>query len=231
MQSEPRAVARILAVSVGRAVTHHTPQGFGRAGEAPPEYRSAIVKSPVFGPAHATTTGIVGDQQADTRHHGGPDKAVHAHFAQHLQWWGQRRDRQLLAGQIGENLTLGAVQDGADEPDESMFCIGDTIAVGSALLQVSQPRIPCFKQARALGLPDGVALAVASGRTGFYLRVLREGDVQAGDVLVLTARPHPWATVTEVNRVLHHARRDAGGRARLAALPELAGSIREALKA
>lgn len=230
MQPEAVALARIVAVSVGRAQTHQTPAGFVRAGEAPRKYRSAIVKSPVFGPAFIATTGVAGDQQADTRHHGGPDKGVHAHFAQHLQWWGQRRGRQLLPGQIGDNLTLGTPTEGAAEPEESAFCIGDVLRVGKAFLQVSQPRIPCFKQARQLGLPDGVTLAVAAGRTGMYLRVLREGDVRAGDLLLLLARPHPWATVAECNRLLHHARRDAGARERLAALPELAASVWEALQ-
>ena len=224
------ALARIGSVNVGRASLRRTPEAFVQAGEPLREYRTAIVKSEVFVPAFIGKGGLVGDQQADTRNHGGADKAVHAHFSQHLRWWGERRGRPVRPGEIGENLTLGPAGGGSTEPDEAAFCIGDILAAGSAVLQVSQPRIPCYKQAQQLGLRDGVALAVATGRTGFYLRVLQEGDVQAGDQLLLLERPHPWATVAECNRVLHHARRDALARARVCGLAELSASVRGMLQ-
>lgn len=222
-------VARVLSVCVGGTCTRETPAALVRAGEAARTYRSAIAKGAVIGPARVTALGVEGDRQADTRHHGGPDKAVHGYFAGQLQAWGAERGRPLRHGEIGENLTLGAVEAGGAEPDETAFCIGDVLAVGSAVLQVTQPRIPCYKQAHQIGLPDAVARAVAMGRSGLYLRVLQEGEIQAGDVVRLVRRPHPGTTVAEVNRLLHHDRGDAAGRARVAAMPELAESIREEL--
>ena len=184
-------LAVVLAVSVGRPRARPHPAAPERT------YRTAIAKRPVTGPAQVGTLGLAGDAQADRRHHGGPDKAVHAHFAQ--PWWGQQRDRPVRPGEIGENLTLAAAA-GAPEPDESTFCEGDVLAVGTALLQVTAPRLPCFKQADRLGLPDAVARAEASGRTGFYLRVLREGEVAAGDAVQLLQRTAPQRSLAEANR-------------------------------
>lgn len=221
LEEKTPALARLRSLCTGCVRVHSADGGDG------PGYRSAIAKSPLPGPAFIGRLGLAGDEQADRKNHGGPDKAVHAHFAQHLAWWGERRGTPLPDGAIGENLTL--IAGDAGEPDEECFCIGDVLAVGTALLQVSQPRIPCFKQARRLGLRDGVALALASGRTGFYLRVLREGQAVAGDSLRLLSRPHPWASIAEVNRALHPQRRDPAVAARLAELAELAASVRREL--
>ncbi len=226
--AEGGCIARVLSVCVGRVVERLAPAAFLAAGEAARPYRTGIAKAAAFGPVRVTVAGLVGDRQADTRNHGGADKAVHAHFVAHLRAWGAERGAALRHGEIGENLTLGAAEDGP-EPDEGALCIGDVVGVGTAVLQVTQPRIPCFKQAHQIGLRDAVARAVATGRTGLYLRVLQEGDVRAGDAVRLLRRPHPGATVAEVNRVLHRDRDDAGSRTRLAALPELAEAVRREL--
>jgi MOSC domain-containing protein YiiM len=209
-------LARVASVNVGRAGL--------QAGRGRP-YPTAIAKHPCAGPVAIGPLGLAGDEQADLAHHGGPDQALHAHFARHLATWGALRGRPLLPGDIGENLTLT----GDPEPDEGRFCIGDIIAAGTARLQVSQPRVPCYKQADRLGIADALALAKAAGRTGFYLRVLQPGQVAAGDALVLVDRPHPDVTVALVNRVLHLDRADAAGRARVAACPELGARLRAAV--
>lgn len=223
------ALARIASVNVGRPRRVSLPEALPAGEGAHRTYLTAIAKTPVWGLITAREGNLDGDEQADTKNHGGPDKAVHVHFAQHLAWWGQKRGWPVSAGEIGENLTLDAVPDGR-EPDEAGFCIDDIVAVGTAILQVTQPRIPCFKQAVALNIVDAVHLASASGRTGLYLRVLREGTLQAGDVLWLTERPHPDVTVADANRFVHQERHHAGLRARLAACVGLGVDIRRRLE-
>jgi MOSC domain-containing protein YiiM len=219
-------LARVASVNVGQPRALRTPEDLVRAGLPERTYRTAIRKSPVCGPVRVGRLGLQGDGQADVRHHGGPDKAVCVHFLGHLRWWGERRGRPVAPGELGENLTLAPADPGGPEPDESSFCIGDVLAVGSALLEVSQPRIPCFKQAWQLALGDGVARAVAAGRVGLYCRVLREGQVAAGDPVWLVRRPHPEASVAEVHRIFHHARHE---RERLLGLPALGADLRRDL--
>ena len=223
-----RALARIESVNVGLPVAARLAPQRAAATDAPAAYVTAIRKVPVQGPLAVGATHLAGDAQADTKHHGGPDKAVHAHFARHLGWWGARRGWPVSPGEIGENLTLGAPA-GGHAPDEADFCIGDVLAAGSAILQVTQPRIPCYKQAAALQIADAVRIAGESGRTGIYLRVLQEGTVQAGDDLVLVGRPNPEVTLMEANRFVHQARRDRDLRARLAACAGLGSELRRLL--
>jgi MOSC domain-containing protein YiiM len=208
MAAPGAVLARIVSVNVGSVGERRGPDGR--------RYRSAIVKHPVPGAVAVHALGLAGDEQADRVAHGGPDKAVHAHFRQHLELW------SLGPGDIGENLTLAG-------GDEAAFCVGDRLAAGSAELEVSQPRIPCFKQSDRSGVP--LAAIRASGRTGFYLRVLRPGTLAAGDGLVLLARPHPEVSLALVNRVLHVAPGDAAARARVLACPELAAALRARLAA
>ncbi|HVB11279.1 MAG TPA: MOSC domain-containing protein, partial [Bacillota bacterium] len=196
----------------------------------PHTFLTAIAKSPVQGPVAVRTVNLAGDAQADTKHHGGPDKAVHAHFVRHLHWWGVRRGWPVAPGELGENLTLGAPA-GGHPPDETDFCIGDVLAAGSAILQVTQPRIPCFKQAAALHINDAVQLAGETGRTGIYMRVLQEGTLQAGDALVLLERPNARVTLADANRFVHQARRDVHLRSRLAACAGLGSELRRLLAA
>lgn len=226
--SAPAALARVMAVSVGQPQARRLPPAFPEA-ERVGRYWTAIGKTPCPRAVAITVDGLRGDAQADREHHGGPDKAVHAHFAQHLLWWGARRGRPLAPGEIGENLLLGAPAHGP-EPDEALLCIGDVLRAGTALLQVTQPRIPCHKQAGALGLADAVRLVAASARCGLYLRVLRSGHLQVGDVLILEERPNPGVTVADAHRFVHGGRHDAGLRARLAAASGLGPDIRRRLE-
>lgn len=224
----PTALAVVASVNVGLPRLHRLPAGFPGA-DGQETYLSACHKEPVTGPVRLDRLQLAGDGQADRKNHGGPDKAVHAHFTQHLLWWGQRRGHPLLPGEIGENLTL-APAPGRPPAGEAALCIGDVLRVGTALLQVSQPRIPCYKQAVQLGLPDAVRTIAATGRCGLYLRVLAEGSLQAGDRVELLARPHPGVTVADAHRFVHGARDDAALRARLAACPELGADIGRRLR-
>ena len=148
---------------------------------------SAIDKQPVNGPQAVHALGLAGDQQADRRVHGGIDKAVHCYAWSHYAWWQAHYPQQPLFGQpgaFGENLSL----DGMTEND---VCIGDVLQIGSARFAVSQGRQPCFKLNLRFELPDMAAQVQDSLRAGWYLRVLQEGTLQAGDSVTLLERPHP----------------------------------------
>jgi len=155
---------------------------------------SAIAKRPLFGPVQIGLFGIMGDEQADQVHHGGRDKALHHYpFDHYAHWQEAAPDTALLsaAGAFGENVsTIGL--------DEDMVCIGDRFRLGSALVEVSQARQPCWKQGDRLAwaaLPD---LMVREGRYGWYYRVLEPGQAQAGDDLILIDRPFPDWTARRV---------------------------------
>ncbi len=187
-------------------------------------WTSAIVKETVAGPQWVGPTNIEGDRQADLQHHGGPDKAVLAYGAGHYPGWRtELPEADFPAGAFGENLTV----EGLTEED---VAIGDVWTAGSATFQVSQPRQPCWKLARRLRVVDMVQRVQASLRSGWYLRVLEEGEIRAGDVLTLRARPHPSWTVAEASRVMYGVRAGPGPALELAGLPELSASWERSLR-
>jgi len=154
---------------------------------------SGIVKAPVAGRVRAHRLGLGGDGQADLTVHGGPAKAIYAYSHDHYRYWADALGRADLGpGSFGENLTV----DGMLEGDVR---IGDIYRIGSAVLQVTQPRSPCFKLAAHLGLPDFPKSFLASGRSGFYLRVLEEGDLGAGDAIERISSPPTGLTVLEAS--------------------------------
>lgn len=159
---------------------------------------SAIAKSLVAGPREVGFLGIGGDEQADLRVHGGPDKAIHHYPRDHYSWWSEQLpERALLkdAGAFGENISTHGLTEGN-------VCIGDRFRLGSALVEVCQGRQPCWKQAHRLADKRVVAMMVKSGRTGWYYRVLEEGRVAAADALVRVACPHPEWTVERVTGIV-----------------------------
>ena len=190
----------------------------GKAG-AP----SAIAKTPVAGPVAVGRLGLSGDAQADRRFHGGPEKAVHHYALDHAPAWRAELpgapDLLERPGAFGENVSSFGLT-------EAEVCVGDLWRAGSALLQVSQARQPCFKLNLRFSVPDMARRVQASGRTGWYYRVIEEGVVAAGDRLTLVERPHPdWP----LSRLLHHVyvdRLDGAALAAIAALPELSENWR-----
>jgi len=166
---------------------------------APDGEASAIAKAVVTdGPRTVHWLGIEGDAQADLSVHGGRDKAIHHYPRDHYLRWrlelgldsehGPLLDR---AGAFGENIsTLGW--------KEEALCIGDRLRMGTALVEVAQGRQPCWKQGHRLGSTKVVAAMVASGRTGWYYRVIEEGSVAAGDAIELVGRVHPEWSVARV---------------------------------
>lgn len=156
------------------------------------QVETGFFKEPVSGPVAVRTLNLEGDGQADLSVHGGPDKAVYAYPSEHLVYWKKRLKRDDLGpGSFGENLTV----EGMSERD---VAIGDEFAIGTARFIVTQPRLPCYKLVLALDTQDIAKAFMDSGRSGFYLRVLQEGSVQAGDVIEpLPSRESERVTIAE----------------------------------
>ena len=153
---------------------------------------TAIFKEPVEGRVRIRRTGLVGDRQADPSVHGGPAKAVYAYPSEHYPFWRRELERADLSwGSFGENLTTEGLE-------ERTLRIGDRLRVGSALLQVTQPRMPCYKLGIRFGRLDMVRRFLASGRSGFYLAINEEGDVAAGDPIELLETDNGLPTVSDV---------------------------------
>jgi MOSC domain-containing protein YiiM len=134
---------------------------------------------------------MAGDQQADLRVHGGADKAVYAYAREDYLWWAGELGHPLEPGTFGENLTVEGL-------DLHGAVIGEQWQVGSAVLAITQPRIPCFKLGVRMGDSGFVEHFAAAGRPGAYLRVVAPGDVEAGDTVGLSARPAHGLTVGDV---------------------------------
>src|SRR5438876_2605922 len=153
---------------------------------------TAIFKEPVEGRIRIRRTGLVGDRQADPSVHGGPTKAVYAYPSEHYPLWRRELGRADFPwGSFGENLTTEGL-------DERTLRVGHRLRVGSALLKVTQPRMPCYKLGVRFGRSDMVRRFLASGRSGFYLAVLEEGAVAAGDLIEWISEPRAVPTVFEV---------------------------------
>lgn len=160
-------------------------------------WRSSIYRELVEGPIELSERGLVGDQVTDTDNHGLPGyQQVCCHALEHYAYWNERLGMRLRPGNVGENWTL-------ENGDESAICLEDVYRVGSATVQVSMPRVPCNKQARRIGRGDWVKLTIDELRTGFYLRVLEAGVVQAGDEWELVEREYPWATLRALNALVY----------------------------
>ena len=186
-------------------------------------WTTGIFKEPISGRVWVGEKGLTGDGQADLTIHGGVDKAVCSYCGDHYAEW--RRSPELTSmgpGAFGENFTI----EGLAEPD---LCIGDIWTAGDVVLQVSQPRQPCWKLARKWGLKEFASHVIKADRTGWYFRVVKEGWISSGVPLVLHERSSPEWTVSAANRVMHGRPFDLEGSARLAAVPTLSASWKTTL--
>lgn len=208
---------QLLSIQVGQIQRLCMPENL-RVDFRHPFWTSAIVKSPIAGPVQVSPAGIAGDAQADLENHGGPDNIVLAYDAGHYPVWRERLAiSDLSHGAFGENFTLTGFSD-------DTVCIGDTWQVGpddGLLLQVSQPRQPCFKLARRLLQPHIVKMVHETGWGGWYLRVLRPGPADAGMAIRLTERLHPDWPITAALTAMYGRAKDRPRAAALAQLPEL----------
>lgn len=163
----------------------------------PPGHFSAIHKTPVAGKVRVEVNGLVCDQQGDRARHGGPEKALHHYPLDHYaSWIAEHPEFATLLehpGAFGENFSTL-------EMTEEHVCIGDIYRAGTALLQVSQARQPCWKLNVRFSEPKMARMVQESRRTGWYYRVLEAGDIETGDPLELIQRPH---TDWPLSRLLH----------------------------
>jgi MOSC domain-containing protein YiiM len=177
------ALASVLSVFVGM------PRDVEFGGEI---VRTSIYKSPIAEAVRVGRLNLEGDQQADPSVHGGTFKAVYAYPSEHYTYWRSELEEPDLAwGAFGENLTTAGLTEGT-------VGIGDRLRIGTAELQVTQPRFPCFKLAGLFGRPDMAKRFLGSGRSGFYLSVARGGEIKAGDAVEVVARAEESMTVAEV---------------------------------
>lgn len=187
-------------------------------------FTTGIYKKPVMEPLFVTKHNFVGDGQADLVHHGGYDKAICAYPSEHFAEWEKRYHRPFSPGAFGENLTLEGLT-------EAQACIGDIFSVGTAVIQLSQPRQPCFKLAKRHGLPDLPLAVQQTGRTGFYFRVLQEGIIQQGDKLTLVERSQTQLSIQYVNHIYYVEKTDGEAMQKIIAEPALSESWRKAFAA
>jgi len=214
--------ARLVSTHIGQPASLGSSDGV-QWFDAP--WTSGIFKRAADGPVAVSLTGLAGDGQADLVNHGGHDKAICAYAADHYDYWRTRLSLGLAEfpyGAFGENFTLRHVT-------ESDLCIGDTWSVGNLLVQVSQPRQPCWKLARKWRLKTFADDVIKSGRTGWYFRVLEPAVVDVGDACTLVDRPHPEWTIAAANAAMYTRPFQREARAALAAVPLLSAAWQRTL--
>jgi MOSC domain-containing protein YiiM len=212
---------RLISIQVGTPRTVGTP---GTDNRMEREFTSAIWKSAVTGPVRVGRLGLAGDSVYDTRDHGGPDQAVLMYAAAHYPRWEQELGRRMEPGAFGENLLV-------DGLDEDTVCIGDVYRLGPVSFQVSHPRQPCATLARRHQNPDMIAIVRANGRSGWYLRVLVEGSVEAGQPVERFDRFNPEWTVRRAARAMLTRQQNPSDAAALARCQGLSDEWRERLLA
>jgi MOSC domain-containing protein YiiM len=178
--------ASVVSVNVAKA---RSIEGVGKSG------RTAIDKRGVVGRVAVRWLGLAGDEQADTENHGGVEQAIYAYATEDLAAWEAILERTLQRGQFGENLSTRGV-------DVTGALIGETWRIGTALLQISRPRIPCVVFQNWVAEPQWVKQFVAVAKPGAYLRVLEEGELGVGDEIVIERRPAHDVTIGLAFRAL-----------------------------
>ena len=184
---------KLISISVGR------PREVEWQGE---RVLTSIFKEPVAGRVRVTRLNIEGDEQSDLEVHGGYEKAVYVYPAEHYAYWREQLPGVALPwGVFGENLTVEGLL-------EERVHVGDRLRAGSAEFAVTDPRMPCYKLALRFGRSDMVKRFLRSGRTGFYLAVLKEGEIGAGDAIELAGREPPGISIAAVVAAKTRSRAD-----------------------
>ncbi|MDQ3693494.1 MAG: MOSC domain-containing protein [Chloroflexota bacterium] len=210
LKMQPIATLRTIQVGTPNRYMHRESE----ASAARP-WETSFVRAPSPDRRWLYITHLDGNAQADTKNHGKLNQAVLLYAAAHYPWWQCELGRpEIGPGGFAENFTLDGIT-------EATAHIGDTYAIGDARIQVTGPRYPCYKIARRWGIPGLNGLVAATGRTGWYCRVLEEGWIEPGLPLLLVARPYPDFTIALVNDFGHGRNQDSATAEALAACPLL----------
>jgi len=180
--------------------------------ETRPHDLTGIFKEPVAGPVRVTRDGLPGDAIISTRHHGGPDQAIYVYSGADYAWWSAELGQELAPGTFGENLTIS-------DQESAGLAIGDRLHIGDVILEVTAPRIPCDTFARRMGDPGFVRRFRAAERPGVYCRVVRDGEIRAGEPVMLEPYAGERVTVVEVFRDYYERDRDPTAIRRFLAAP------------
>ena len=210
----------ILSIQVGMPKTYDSALASEDGQDR--SWESGIFKSGIDGPVWLSETNLDGDGQADLVHHGGPDRAVLLYSSEHYPTWENRFARPLNYGSFGENFTVSTA-------DEKTVSIGDIWVSDDIEIEVSQPRLPCFKLARRLDLP-GLNLEVVEKRNGgWYARVLKQGNVERGQKLKLMSRPNPTWTIDRAFEIYMREKKNREVLSELRDLPQLSTLWKDSL--
>ncbi|EOP89133.1 cytoplasmic protein [Bacillus cereus HuB4-4] len=184
---------------------------------------TGINKKQVKEPVYLSFVKFNGDGQADLVHHGGVDKAVCVYTGDHYPYWEQELNQDLVYGAFGENITVSGMR-------EEDVCIGDTFELGQAIVQVTQPRQPCFKLAKKYNIPNLPLYFQETGYTGFYFRVLKEGWVSSVDTLKRLQSDPKGVSVAFANRIMHKEKQNIEGIKRILEVNALSSSWRKSFE-
>ena len=209
------AEATIVSIQVG------LPQTRQADAYSDTPWTSGIVKLPVNGSVWLSKTQLEGDGQADLKNHGGPDRVILIYAQTHYDYWKSDLPHiDWVNGGFGENLTVTA-------QTEDTVCVGDIYRIGVVRIQVSQPRAPCWKLARRWNQKDLADRADKTGFTGWYARVLDEGNLEAGMMLSLEERPYPQWTIRQIQQVRGNIGEHLAEAIELAQCDALSADVRE----
>ena len=184
---------------------------------------TGINKKQVKEPVYLSFVKFNGDGQADLVHHGGVDKAVCVYTGDHYPYWEKELNQDLVYGAFGENITVSDMR-------EEDVCIGDTFQIGEAVVQVTQPRQPCFKLAKKYNIPKLPLYFQETGYTGFYFRVLKEGWVSSVDTLKRLQSDPKGVSVAFANRIMHKEKQNIEGIKRILEVNALSSSWRKSFE-
>lgn len=192
----------LVSIQVGKVQTHQLPDG--------EEWTSAYVKTPVDGPVYVGKLNVAGDEQRNTKVHGGEHRAILAYSADHYAKWRMELRPNLAPGAFGENFDITGL-------NENIVCIGDVYTIGDTVrVQVSQPRQPCNNIYKHLGVRGIQNRVGQTRRTGWYMRVLQEGEVEAGMPVGLLERPYPMWSIAVAHGVMDNRLKEPHQAAQLA---------------
>ncbi len=211
---------KLLSLQVGKA------KGYGdkQSHEFLTKYwESGSFKEPISERLWAGKLGLEGDEVADKVHHGGEDKAIFANSYENYKEWSEFLEREISFGALSENLTISGLH-------ESSVCLGDIHKIGSAILQVSQPRKPCWKISKRWNNKKFTHEIYATGLTGWYYRVIEEGFIKAGDEIVLLSREAEQVSILDANMAFANPIMHRDILEKILSIPSLAPSYRASIE-